>query len=274
MTTTRLLRFTAILLIGLFSPAAMALDEPHTLQLLGHATLENPGLELDESDWRWLRQRRTLVMGVSAPDYAPFDLSNNKDFEGITADYAWLISLILSVPIEVRRYDTRDEVIEALKLGQVDLVGSANGYEAADKGLVLSRSYANDQPVLVTRAGDSHLLSPDLAGKRVAMLYHYMQPDAVQAYYPAAQLMLYGSTHQAIGAVAFGQADVYLGDVISTRYLIQKNHLNNVRVADFSGLEVNPFGFAFSGDNIRLLNIINAALAVIPANQQMSILRR
>lgn len=140
MTTSRLLRFTAILLIGLLPSAAMALDEPHSLRLLGHATLENPGLELDESDWRWLRQRRTLVMGVSAPDYAPFDLSNNNDFEGITADYAWLISLILSIPIEVRRYDTRDEVIEALKLGKVDLVGSANGYEAADKDLILSRS--------------------------------------------------------------------------------------------------------------------------------------
>ncbi|UII73494.1 transporter substrate-binding domain-containing protein [Pseudomonas sp. HN11] len=274
MPTSRLLRFTAILLIGLLSQAVMALDEPHTLRLLGHATLENPGLELDESDWRWLRERRVLVMGVSAPDYAPFDLSNNNDFEGITADYAWLISLILSVPIEVRRYDTRDEVIEALKLGEVDLVGSANGYEAADKQLVLSRSYANDQPVLVTPNSDSHLLSADLAGKRVAMLYHYMQPDAVQRYYPEAQLLLYGSTLQAIGSVAFGQADVYLGDVISTRYLINKNHLNNVRMADFSGLEVNPFGFAFTADNIRLLNIVNAALNVIPPSEQMSILRR
>ncbi|NWA42362.1 transporter substrate-binding domain-containing protein [Pseudomonas reactans] len=274
MTTSRLLRFTAILLVGLLPYTAMALDEPHTLRLLGHSSLENPGLELDERDWRWLRERRVLVMGVSAPDYAPFDLSNNNDFEGITADYAWLISLILSVPIEVRRYDTRDEVIEALKRGEVDLVGSANGYEAADKDLILSRSYANDQPVLVTRAGDSHLLSADLAGKRVAMLYHYMQPGAVQAYYPDAQLLLYGSTLQAIGSVAFGQADVYLGDVISTRYLINKHHLNNVRMADFSGLEVNPFGFAFSRDNIRLLNIINAALAVIPPSEQMNILRR
>ncbi|ONH50748.1 two-component system, NarL family, sensor histidine kinase EvgS [Pseudomonas cedrina] len=274
MNTLRLLISTVILLTGLLSGAAMALDEPHPLRLFGHSTLENPRLELDESDWRWLRERRVLLMGVSAPDYAPFDLSNDNDFEGITADYAWLISLILNIPIEVRRYDTRDEVIEALKRGEVDLVGSANGYEAADKDLVLSRSYANDQPVLVTRAGDSHSLSADLAGKRVAMLYHYMQPDAVQAFYPKAQLLLYGSTHQAIGAVAFGQADVFLGDAISTRYLINKNHLNNVRMADFSALEVNPFGFAFTEDNIRLLNIINAALAVIPAGQQMEILRR
>ncbi|MBN2992539.1 transporter substrate-binding domain-containing protein, partial [Pseudomonas cedrina subsp. fulgida] len=274
MNACRLVMFVIILLMGLLSNAAMALDEPHPLRLFGHSTLENPRLELDESDWRWLRERRVLLMGVSAPDYAPFDLSNDNDFEGITADYAWLISLILNTPIEVRRYDTRDEVIEALKRGEVDLVGSANGYEAADKDLVLSRSYANDQPVLVTRAGDSHSLSADLSGKRVAMLYHYMQPDAVQAFYPKAQLLLYGSTHQAIGSVAFGQADVYLGDAISTRYLINKNHLNNVRMADFSALEVNPFGFAFTENNRRLLNIINAALAVIPAGQQMEILRR
>ncbi|SFP40771.1 transporter substrate-binding domain-containing protein [Pseudomonas sp. NFPP28] len=274
MTTSRLVTFTAILLMGLLPCAAMALDEPHALRLLGHSTLEHPTVALDDSDWQWLRERRRLVMGVSAPDYAPFDLSNDNDFEGITADYTWLISLILNVPIEVRRYDTRDEVIEALKLGEVDLVGSANGYEAADKALVLSRSYANDQPVLVTRTGESHSLSADLAGKRVAMLYHYMQPEAVQAFYPQAQLLLYGSTHQAIGAVAFGQADVYLGDAISARYLINKNHLNNVRMADFSALEVNPFGFAFTADNQRLLTIINAALAVIPASQQMEILRR
>ncbi len=275
MTVPRLARLIAILLMGLLPCVAMALDEPHPLRLLGHSALENADVQLEEADWRWLRERRRLVMGVSAPDYAPFDMSNNNDdFEGITADYAGLISLMLNVPIEVRRYDTRDEVINALKSGALDFLGSANGYEAADPQLVLSRSYANDQPVLVTRAGDSHSLSPDLAGKRLAMLYHYMQPGAVQAFYPQAQLLLFASTFEAIGAVAFGQADVYLGDAISARYLINKNHLNNVRLADFSGLEVNPFGFAMIKDNARLLYIINTALAAIPANQQMEILRR
>ncbi|WP_411389256.1 transporter substrate-binding domain-containing protein [Pseudomonas sp. MPB23] len=275
MNTRRLITFTAIVLIGLLPSAVMALDEPHSLRLLGHSTLEDVTVSLDEADWRWLRERRTLSMGVSAPDYAPFDLSNNQnELEGITADYAALIAQLLNVVIEVRRYDTRDEVIEALKTGAVDFVGSANGYEAVDPQLVLSRSYANDQPALVTRAGDSHALSADLAGKRVAMLYHYMQPDAVQAFYPDAQLLLFASTFEAIGAVAFGQADVYLGDAISARYLINKNHLNNVRMADFSALEVNPFGFAFVKGNVRLLNIINAALAAIPVNQQMDILRR
>ena len=66
MATPWLAKLTAILLIGLLPCVAMALDEPHPLRLLGHSTLENPTVELDEADWRWLRERRRLVMGVSA----------------------------------------------------------------------------------------------------------------------------------------------------------------------------------------------------------------
>ncbi|KRP45704.1 two-component system, NarL family, sensor histidine kinase EvgS [Pseudomonas libanensis] len=275
MITTAFTRFATILWVSLLPLIAVALDEPHALRLLGHSHIETPEVTLDEADWRWLRERRTLLMGVSAPDYAPFDLTNNNhELEGITADFAALIGQALHIAIEVRRYDTRDEVIEALKQGAVDFLGSANGYEAADPQLHLSRSYANDQPTLVTRTGDSQVLSDDLAGKRVAMLYHYMQPDAVRAFYPDAQLELFASTFEAIGAVAFGRADVYLGDAISANYLINRNHLNNVRMADFSTLEVNPFAFAVARDNTRLLPILNAALEAIPASEQMEVLRR
>lgn len=274
MTTLRVLWLSASVWLGLLCLHTPALAEPRALSLLGHSFIETPAAELDEADWRWLREHRRLLMGISGPDYAPFELSSNDELEGITADYAELIGDALNIKIEVRRYDNRDEVITALKRGEVDFVGSANGYEAADPQLVLSRSYAMDQPTLVTRTGDSQTLSADLAGKRVAMLYHYMQPEAVQAFYPHARIQLFPSTFEAIGAVAFGQADVYLGDAISTNYLINRNYLNNVRMADFSSLEVNPFGFAFAQDNTRLLQIINAALAVIPVSERMEILRR
>ncbi|WLH81232.1 transporter substrate-binding domain-containing protein [Pseudomonas sp. FP2335] len=264
----------ALLWVSLLPLAAQALDEPYSLQLLGHSRLENPNVALDEADWRWLRERRVLSMGVSAPDYAPFDMSNSEDFEGITADYAALVAQALNIRVEVRRYDTRDEVIEALKQGAVDFLGSANGFEAVDPQLALSRSYANDQPVLATRSAEAQGLSADLAGKRVAMLYHYMQPEAVQKFYPRAHLLLYASSFEALGAVAFEQADVYLGDAISTRYLINKNYLNNVRMADFSALEVNPFAFAITRGDDRLLRILNAALAAVPVTTQMEILRR
>nr|NLU60098.1 hypothetical protein [Pseudomonas sp. BIGb0427] len=65
------------------------------------------------------------------------------------------------------------------------------------------------------------------------MLYHYLPPQEVKRAYPDAQLQLYPSTLSAIGAVAFGKADAYLGDAISANYLISMNYLNNVQLTDF-----------------------------------------
>ncbi|NVZ73191.1 transporter substrate-binding domain-containing protein [Pseudomonas costantinii] len=275
MTTAQIRRLIITLLMGLLPMVATALDEPHTLRLLGHSSINGKSAVLDEADWHWLRERRTLRLGFSLPDYAPFEQTNNNgEIEGITPDYARMIAQALNIDIEVWRYDTRDEVIEALKSGAIDFLGSANGFEAGDPQLILSRSYANDQPVLVTRTGDTQALSVDLAGKRVAMLYHYMPPKDVEAFYPDAHLVLYASIFEAIGSVAFGHADVYLGDAITANYQINRNHLNNVRIADFSTLEANPFAFAFARDNTRLRRIVNNALKVIPANEQMEILRR
>jgi two-component system sensor histidine kinase EvgS len=41
--------------------------------------------------------------------------------------------------------------LRALKAGQVDMLGTANGFEASDADILLSTPYAIDQPVLVTR---------------------------------------------------------------------------------------------------------------------------
>lgn len=175
------------------------------LQLLGRSTVEGYGVLLDPADRQWLRQKGVLYLGVSAPDYAPFDITaNEQDFEGLTADYARLLSEMLQVKIEVRRYASRPLAMDALKRGEIDLLSSANAFEAQDPKLRLSLAYADDSPALVTRSNNRERLPVDLAGKRLAMLDHYLPPQTVRAFYPKATLKLYSSTLSAIGAVAFG----------------------------------------------------------------------
>jgi two-component system, NarL family, sensor histidine kinase EvgS len=50
MNPCRLITFAAIVLMGLLPSAVMALDEPHTLRLLGHSTLDHVAVRLDETD--------------------------------------------------------------------------------------------------------------------------------------------------------------------------------------------------------------------------------
>ncbi len=272
----RYLSFTLLaLLLVLPGYSALAVSSGEPLQLLGRSSAEEQHLQLDDSDQRWLRSKGTLLLGASSPEYPPFGItSNGNDYEGLTADYAQLLAELLQVEVKVLRYNSRQEVITALKQGQIDFLGTANGYEAADPQLVLSSPYADDQPTLVSRSDDTRAVTADLAGKRLAMVYYYLPPEQVQAFYPNAQLQLYPSTLSALGAVAFGQADVYLGDAIGAHYLIRKNYLNNVQLADFSRMESSDFAFALARDNPRLLRILNAALAVIPSDERLTILRR
>jgi two-component system sensor histidine kinase EvgS len=161
-----------------------------------------------------------------------------------------------------------------LKAAKVDLLGTANGFEAHNTEIVLSLPYAVDQPVLVTREGETRSLADGLAGLRLSMVYHYLPLEEVKALYPKAIITSYPSYQNAINAVAFDQADVFLGDTISTHYMINKGYLNNIRMANFGKHEAHGFSFAVHQNNPELLGIINAALMAVPASARENIAKR
>lgn len=259
------------LCLGLPTPVCAA--EPYSL--LGRSSTGHMELQLDKTQWQWIRNKRELVLGTSAPDYPPFDLTlTGRDYEGFTADYANIISSALDLPIRVLRFETRQAAIAALSSGEIDLLGSANGFEAVDNSISLSLPYAVDQPVLVTRIGETRSLTDGLAEMRLSMVYHYLPPAEVQKLYPKAALKTYPSFRSAINAVAFNQADVFLGDTISTQYMINKGYLNNVQMANFGKHEPDGFSFAVHSDNTQLLDILNRTLKAIPVEERISISKR
>jgi len=259
--------------LGLSAEADSASVERYTL--LSRSNPAHMDVTLDRAQWQWVRNKRELVLGTSAPDYPPFDMTlTGHDYEGFTADYAGIIGRALDLPVRVQRYASRDAAVDALQAGEIDLLGSANGFEASQHDIALSTPYAVDQPVLVTRIGESRSLSDSLNGLRLSMVYHYLPPEAISALYPKARLQTFPSFQSAINAVAFNQADVFLGDTISTHYLINKGYLNNVQMANFGKHEANGFSFATRADNSTLTEIINLVLKGIPVEERIAISKR
>ncbi|MFK0310638.1 transporter substrate-binding domain-containing protein [Pseudomonas sp. NPDC090233] len=254
-------------------PATLADAEPR--QLLARAISATPPLQLDAQDRQWLQQRKVLLLGSSRPDYPPFEINiSPADYEGLSADYAGLIAELLGVPIEVRRFASRHEAIAALREGSIDLLGSSNAFEAADAQLSLSLPYADDLPVIVTREGRTLKQNRDLAGLRLAMVDHYLPGETVRSLYPNAQLSFYRSTLAGLAAVELGEADAYLGDAISTDFLIGKSYQGMVKIDHFCQVPAATFSFALASDNPRLRRLIDAALARINESERLSILRR
>ncbi|WP_339543861.1 transporter substrate-binding domain-containing protein [Pseudomonas sp. RA_35y_Pfl2_P32] len=263
--------------VGFCLSTSVCLADPETgiYSLLSRSTASPTDVQLEPSQRQWIQDRAELILGASAPDYPPFDLTTRgQDYEGFTADYAGIIGKSLGLPIKIRRYPSREAAIQALENGEVDLLGTANGYEARQSNIALSIPYAVDQPVLVTRETETRSLTEGLAGMRLSMVYHYLPLEEVTALYPKAIITPYPSFQNAINAVAFDQADVFLGDTISTHFTINKGYLKNVRMANFGKHEAYGFSFAVKQDNQDLLNLINEVLARVPARERENIAKR
>jgi len=248
---------------------------PYDYMLRSRSSQDAPRVDLLPEQQQWLENRTELILGTSAPDYPPFDMtSSGQDYEGFTADYAGLLSQAIGLPIRIQRFASRDAALRALLEGRIDLLGTANSFEASEPDIRLSAPYAIDQPVLVTRQDETRSLTDGLAGLRLSMVYHYLPLDEVKALYPKAIITPYPSYQNAINAVAFDQADVFLGDTISTHYMINKGYLNNIRMANFGKQETQGFSFAMRADNRQLLGIINSVLDAIPTSERDSIAKR
>ncbi len=263
----------ALLLFGSVAQATPEGASSYTLLARSTARPAQPALTAEQR--QWLENRQELVLGTSAPDYPPFDItSGGREYQGLTAEYASLIGKALQLPVKVLRFSSRQAAVKALRRGDIDLLGSANGYEAAADGLALSHPYAIDQPVLVTREDENRALDRGLADMRLGMLYHYLPRQEVLGAYPKADLLAFASSSEALNAVAFGQADVFIGDTISTHYQLNRGHLPRLRMANFGKHEAVGFSFALRRQDTLLMELVNAVLDSQPPAIRASIFKR
>ena len=273
----RLKDYLIILSTGLCLSTAVpaAQTAPERYALLSRAGIVQLDTQLTPTQRHWLQNKRELLLGASTPDYPPFDITaSGHDYEGITADYAGILAKALALPVSVVRYPSREAAIQALEEGKIDLLGSANGFEASNADIVLSTPYAVDQPVLVTRDTETRPLDDGLAGLRLSLVYHYLPLKEVEALYPNAIIQVYPSYLNALNAVAFDQADVFLGDTISTHYMINKGYLKNIRMANFGKHEAYGFSFAVHRDQQTLLDIVDTVLAGVGTYERENIAKR
>ena len=245
----------------LFPALAQSATADGSLRLLERTQCSNLQIPLSNEDWAWLRQKRALVLGVAQPDYPPFEMTAaSVYFEGITADVACYLGQSLHLRITIRPFADRHSALQALEQGEIDMVGSANGFEVAGGNTVLSKSYVEDRPAFYVRNVEQQPLPVSLAGKRIAMADDYLPQSQLTARYPDAVFVPFASRDLALAALAFGDVDGYLGDGVSTNYLINLSYFNYVRLERFIDLQSGGFSFAVKRGNDQLKRVLDSAI--------------
>ncbi|WXL26813.1 transporter substrate-binding domain-containing protein [Ectopseudomonas mendocina] len=249
--------------------------ENHNLELRGSGLRALEKVPLNDADWSWLRNKGHLVLGVSTPDHRPFDITTSgKHYEGVTADYADLLSQSLDIPFQIVVFPNREKARRALVEGSIDLLASANAFDVQNNSLDLTANYALDQSALYRRLNEKRNFPEYFKGVKIATPNDYLQPDTIREYFPNALIETYKSRHEALAALAFGKADLYLGDSYSANLIINEQYFNYVTIERLLQTSSGGTSFALRKENKKLKRIIDSALKSISSHNNREILRR
>lgn len=245
------------------------------LKLLGRSTASGLNIQLSAEQWQWLRTKKVIRFGTAVPDYPPVDITaSQKEYEGITADYLWILRNALKTEVQVFVYPSREQAITALKRGDIDVMGRWSGRESAVPELLSTHPYLKNQPVLVTRLDDQRSVSTEMQQRRLALTEDYVATAELNEHYPHAIVSTFASVRRALESVAFEQSDVFLGDAFTTNYLINQGSLSRLRVSNFPKFDGQGFSFVLHPRNAPLKQIIDNVLSAIPSGETANILHR
>jgi two-component system, NarL family, sensor histidine kinase EvgS len=236
--------------------------------------LKQHPLPLDGQDRTFLNERKVLRVGIAIADYEPIDITTDRNrYQGLSADYLSLISAKLDMPVQLTGFADPEDMVTALLAGRVDVLTTTNSYQRAIKGLTFTREYLPDRTVVVGRGSDFSL-TRELAGKRVILQDGYADLKAVERAYPGSSVILAPNLYSAMEALGQGDVDaVIANDVIARSYIALRTY-QGLQIKFDAHLPVKGFSFALRGDDPKLLELFNHALADIDPSVAHEILSR
>lgn len=199
-------------------------------------------IKITRQERAWLNTLGPIRLGVDS-EGAPLEyIDNNGTYSGMSSDYIQLFIRQLSLEIAPVEKMTLSQRHNKIHLKELDIIPLIVPTLERSECLNFSKSYL-DFPVVIFTRRDNHLITgiDDLIGKRLAvekddMTIHYLKRD-----YPNLEIMEVPTTLAALEAVSFGDAEAFIGNLLTGSYLINSVGLNNIKIAAPS-----PYRLTFS----------------------------
>jgi diguanylate cyclase (GGDEF)-like protein/PAS domain S-box-containing protein len=228
-------------------------------------------LLLSTQEQAWLDQHPVIRLGIDR-DFAPYEWVNQEgEYLGLAADYMRLLESRLGVRFEIIDDKPWHDIQAMAKHGELDLLSCLNSSPERSQYLFFTAPYVNNPMVIINSSRNGYIGTlQNLKGKTVAIEKDYITHENLAADHPEINLLVVGSTFEALNKVNIGEADAYVGDAAYANYAIKQADMLNLQFAGQTN-QTNSYRIGINKSHPELHAIINRALNSITAEERQTI---
>jgi PAS domain S-box-containing protein len=250
-----------LLLIGCWAGAAGAPAAPP------------PPASLTPAQRQWLAEHDGRIrIGITA--IPPQVIRERDQYHGLSIDYIRLLERRLGTRFALVPYATWNEVIEAARARRIDMIFAAQQTPERLHYLRFTEPYIEMPNIIFVRndrAGGAELRT--MKGWTVAVSAGSAVQEYLQRGFPDLALRPVADELTGLRMLALGEVDAMVAEIARASYYIEKDGIQNLRVAGEAGL-LYRLRFAVRSDWPELRAILDAGLAAVTDEERREIVRR
>ncbi|WP_028772728.1 transporter substrate-binding domain-containing protein [Shewanella waksmanii] len=229
-------------------------------------------LSLSKQQQSVIQQAPTLKVG-HLNDWQPMEFVDaNGEYAGINGEIFAYLEKGLGFKFEPVAFKRWQDLIEALKRGDIDIAGSVAKTPERASSLLFTEPYWPSPWALVTHLDKVSLFSlKELSGQRLAVVEGYHLVNRLMADELDIDLVLVPDTRAGIEAVSEGKADAFVEKVLNMAYELTAKEHNSLKMSVLADFSEQQSHIGVHPRHKALLPLLNVGVASITAEQRQQI---
>ncbi|MGM0424253.1 MAG: transporter substrate-binding domain-containing diguanylate cyclase [Thermodesulfobacteriota bacterium] len=239
--------------------------------------LQSSELELTPEEREFLRSHPVIRVG-NEDDWPPFDFSEHGVPQGYAIEHLEILGRKLGISFEYINGYTWSELLNLFREGKIDLLPSLWISENRKDYMLFTKPFLELPYVIVSsKHEDSADSLQDLQGKTVAAPRGYVQEEVLRQSFPEVNLHQVDNPLQGLKAVAYDEAQAYIGYQGVVDYLIATNFFTDLEVkGEIKAPELGPQGLhiAVQQDMPILRDLLEKAMDKVSRKQKVELAQK
>ena len=202
--------------------------------------------------------------------WRPMEFQDKRgQFNGINADIVKHITKQLNLKVVAKPYDKWEDLLHALKSGEVDIIASVAKSYARQKDILFSDGYWPSSTAIVSNKEHAGIFSiSQLSNKSIAVVHGYEIKEHLLLSDPTIRIVPVDSIAEGLNTVVNGKADVFINNLMVLADLIKRERYYDLNLSVLPEVAVKQTYFGVRKEYRELVPLLNIALNTLDQSQK------